>query len=84
MTKWICHDCTFTCDTLEEALDHILGDREAWTHWIYEHLGISRFNRALREAHTSDAGGAYVTACNPEQEEERIRRERTQLSKGML
>lgn len=80
-TAWRCHHCGFVTPDLEGAKAHLTVSTN-YTHWVYEHPEGNRFKPALREVHTSDAGGCYVTECDPAEEEKRITRDRLQGGGG--
>lgn len=78
---WICHDCGFTTDDFDTALEHPLR-RGNFTHWLYEHPLASRLRPPLREIHTSDAGGCYVSPVHPEKAKALTREYREQHGRG--
>jgi len=57
--RWVCHYCTFTCETITEALNHP-ETHPNWSHWVYEHPNGDVKRNPTRELHSSDAGGCYV------------------------
>lgn len=58
---WLCHDCSFETSNIEEALAHPWVGADNFDHWLYEHPAGDRRARPLRDIHSSDAGGCYLS-----------------------
>ncbi|MDQ1584530.1 MAG: hypothetical protein QOF36_2584 [Microbacteriaceae bacterium] len=79
---WVCHHCAFTTTDVQEALEHPYAEPGNFTHWLHEHPLGNRGMPAVREIHSSDVGGCYLSPIPAASASDDARRWRDRASAG--